>query len=150
MELVHERGFANASIAGDEHELCCAVSNDSIKGGEQRRDLVLPAVKLLRRHETVRHVAGAEWEWFYAAMGLPFRQALPQIDHKTRGGLVAVLRILGEEHHHNRGERFRDARDPLVRRRRLAGNVAMHPLHRIGGGEGQFACQHFVKGDPSE
>ena len=36
---------------------------------------------------------------------------------------------------------------PLVGRRRLPGNVAVHPLHRIGGGEGKFAGQHLVEGD---
>ena len=72
---------------------------------------------------------------------------LPQIDRETGGGLVAVLGILGEELHHDRRERRRDARDPLVGRRRLPGDVAMHPFHRIGGGEGQFAGQHLVEGD---
>ena len=81
-------------------------------------------------------------------MGLPFREALPQIDRETRGGLVAVFGVLGEELHHDRRERPRDARDPLVRRRRLAGNVAVHPFHRVGGGERQFACKHLVEGDP--
>ena len=81
-------------------------------------------------------------------MQLPFRQALPQIDRETRGGLVAILGILGEELHHDRRQRRRDARDPLVGRRRLAGDVAVHPFHRIGGGEGQFAREHLVEGDP--
>ena len=97
--------------------------------------------------QTVRHVASAERERLDAAMRLPFRQALAQIDRETRGGLVAVLGGLGEELHHDRRERPRDVRDPLVGRRRLAGDVAVHPFHRIGGGEGQFAGEHLVEGD---
>jgi hypothetical protein len=80
-------------------------------------------------------------------MRLPFRQALPKIDRETRRSLVAVLGILGEKLHHDRRERRRDARDPLVGRLWVAGNVAVHPFHRVGGGEGQFARQHLVEGD---
>src|ERR1700722_5837973 len=141
VEFVHQRRFADAGIAGDEHELGPAVRHDPIEGAEQRLDLVLPAVKLLRRHETVRDIVSTERERLYAAMRLPFREALPQIDRETRGGLVAVLGILGEKLHHYR-------RDPLARRRRLAGNVAVHPFHRVGSVERQFARQHLVEGDP--
>jgi hypothetical protein len=80
-------------------------------------------------------------------MGFPFSQALAQIGRETRGGLVALFGILGEKLHHDRRERRRDARDPLVGRLWVAGNVAVHPFHRVGGGEGQFARQHFVEGD---
>ena len=80
-------------------------------------------------------------------MRLPVRQALAQIGRETRGGLIPVLGILGEKLHHNRRDRPRDARDPLIGRRRLAGNVAVHPFHRVGGGERQFARQHLVEGD---
>ncbi len=78
---------------------------------------------------------------------LPFRQAAPEIGLDARGGLVALLGSLGEKLHHNRRERPRDARDPLVGRHRLPRDVAVHPLHRIGGGEGQLARQHLVEGD---
>ena len=57
-------------------------------------------------------------------------EAPPQIGLDTRGGLIAFLGGLGEQLHHDRRERPRDARDPLVRRRRLPGDVAVHPLHR--------------------
>jgi hypothetical protein len=49
LKLVHQRGFANAGIAGDEHELRCAIRHDPVESAEQHLDLVLPAVKLLRR-----------------------------------------------------------------------------------------------------
>ena len=81
---------------------------------------------------------------------LPFRQATPQIARETGGGLVALLGGLGEQLHHDRRERPRDARDPLVGRHRLPGDVAMHPFHRIGRGERQCPGQHFVKVMPRE
>ncbi len=36
---------------------------------------------------------------------------------------------------------------PLGGRHRLSGDVAVHPLHRIGGREGQRAGQHLVERD---
>ena len=109
--------------------------HDPVEGREQGVDLALPAVELLRDQQPVRHVVSAERERVDAAMRLPFRQAAPEIGLDARGGLVALLGGLGQQLHHDRRERRRDARDPLVGRRRLPGDVAMHPLHRIGGGE---------------
>jgi hypothetical protein len=54
----------------------------------------------------------------------------------TGGSLVALIQGLGEEFHHHYRERPRNICDPLVGRRRLPGNMAVHPLHGIGGGEG--------------
>ena len=48
VEFVHQRRFADAGIAGDEHELGCAIRHDPVESAEQRLDLVLPAVELLR------------------------------------------------------------------------------------------------------
>ena len=109
---------------------------------------MLPAVELLRNEQSVRHVVSAGQERLDAAVPPPLRQALPEIGRKTCGGLVAVLGILGEELHHDRRKRPRDARDPFAGRCRLSGDVAVHPFHRVGGGEGQFARQHLVEGDP--
>ena len=36
---------------------------------------------------------------------------------------------------------------PLIGRNRLPGNMAVHPFHRIGSGEGQRPRQHLVEGD---
>ena len=68
MEFVHERGLADAGIAGDEHELGCAIRDDPVEGAKQRPDLMLPAVELLRDQQTVRHVVSAERERLYATM----------------------------------------------------------------------------------
>ena len=145
VQLVHHRGLADAGIAGDQHQLRRAVGHDPVEGGEQRFDLALAAVERLRDQQPVRHVVRAERERLDAAVRLPFRQAPPQIDREARGGLVAVLGGLGEQLHHDRRERPRDARDPLVGRRRLPGDVAVHPFHRIGGGEGQRPREHLVE-----
>ena len=117
------------------------------KDSKQRLDLALPAVELLRDQQPVRHIVSAERERVDAAMRLPFRQAAPQIGRDAGGGLVALLGGLGEELHDDSRERRRDVRDPLARRRRLPGDMAVHPLHRIGSREGQRSRQHLVEGD---
>ena len=81
---------------------------------------------------------------------LPFRQAAPEVGLDARGGLVALLGGLGEQLHHDRRERRGDLARPLAGRRRLPGDVAVDPFHRIGGREGQRAGQHLVKVTPSE
>ena len=68
----------------------------------------------------------------------PFGQAAPQIALDAGGGLVALLGGLGEQLHDDRRDRRRDVRHPLAGRHRLSGDVAVHPLHRIGRGEGQL------------
>jgi hypothetical protein len=61
--------------------------------------------------------------------------------------LVALFGGLGEELHHNRRERLRNASDVFARRHCLPRDMAVDPLHRISGREGQLPRQHFVKGD---
>ncbi len=147
MQLVHDRGFADAGISGDEHQFERARGHDTVKGREQRVDLATPAVKLLRDQQPVRYVVSAERERVDTVVRLQFRQAAPEIGFDTRGGLVAILCCLGYELHHNSRERRRDANDPLVGRHRLPRDMAVHPLHRIDSGEGQRPCQHLVEGD---
>jgi len=45
------------------------------------------------------HIARAERERINATMRLPFRQAAPKIGFQAGGGLVPLLRVLGEEFH---------------------------------------------------
>ena len=141
--LVDHRGLADSRIAGHEHEFRRAVRYDPVERSEQSVDLALPAIELLRDQQPVRYVATAEREGFDPAMRLPLLQAVPEIGLDTRGGLVARLGSLGEEFHHNSRERPRDARDPLAGRRRLPRDMAVHPLHRIGGGEGELSPSTF-------
>ncbi len=146
VQLVHHGGLADPGIAGHEHELRRAMGHDPVEGREQRADLALPPVQPLRDHEPVRYVVRAHRERVDAAMRRPFRQAPAEIGFDARGGLVSVLGGLGQQLHHDR--RYRSGnRGALARRRRLPGNVAMDPPHRIGGGEGQRPREHLVESD---
>src|SRR3979411_1290384 len=56
MQLVCHRGFANPGIAGHEHELRDSMVHVSHEGSEQRVDLALAPVKLLRDEQTIWRV----------------------------------------------------------------------------------------------
>jgi len=65
----------------------------------------------------------------------------------TGGRLVALLGRLGEELHHDGGERRRNCRRPFGRRRRLPRDVAVHPFHRVGSAERQNSGEHSIERD---
>src|ERR1700676_2754144 len=48
VQFVHHRGLADTGITGHEHQLRGAVGHDTVEGSEQRVNLALSAVKLLR------------------------------------------------------------------------------------------------------
>src|SRR5882724_2192327 len=54
VQLIDERGFSDAGISGHEHELRRALIDHPIERREQRPDLRLASVQLLRNHEPVR------------------------------------------------------------------------------------------------
>ena len=71
MQLVDHRGFADAGIAGHQHELRRALRHDPIKGREQGGDLALSSVKLFRDQQSVRSVVRAQRKWIDATVRLP-------------------------------------------------------------------------------
>ena len=60
VQLVDDRGFADAGIARDQNQLRRAALDHAIEGGEQGLDLALSPVQLLRDHEPGGRVAFAE------------------------------------------------------------------------------------------
>src|ERR1700722_2198494 len=145
VQLIDDSGLADAGIAGHQHEFRCAGRDNPVEGREQRVDLALAAVELLRNQQPVRYVAVAEREGFDPAMRLPLRKTDPQIGLDASGGLVALLGGLGEKLHHDCRERPRDIYNPLMRRHRLPRDMAVYPPHRIVGREWEVPRQHFVE-----
>ena len=74
------------------------------------------------------------------------RQRRRSLLHAGRG-LIAVLRRLGEQLQDDRRDRAGDLLAALGGRHRLSGDVAVHPLHRLGRREGETAGEHFVQRD---
>ena len=128
VQLVDDRGLADAGIAGDQHQLRRAARDDAIEGGEQGLDLALSPVELLGDQEPVGRVVFAEREGLDAAVELPFGKAAPQIALDAGGGLVALLGRLGEQLHDDRGDGGRDAFQPLRGRRPAAARCGSAPI----------------------
>src|SRR6202051_1223238 len=70
VQFIDHRGLTNTGISGHQHKLQGAGRYHPIEGSDQRIDLALPAVELLRDQQPVRYVATAEREGFDPAMRL--------------------------------------------------------------------------------
>src|ERR1700756_2649171 len=90
MKLIHDGGFANTRVPGDEHQLRHAVSYDAVEGSEQNTDLTRTSVQLLGNPQLVWDVVCAKREFFNPAT-LPFGQATPKITLSAGGCLVSFL-----------------------------------------------------------
>src|ERR1700730_8977727 len=101
VQLVHHRGLANTGIAGYEHQLRGAVGHDTVEGSEQRVNLALSAIQLLRDQQLVRYIVSAELERLDAAVRLPFLQAAPEIAGNASGGLIPLLGCLRQQLQHD-------------------------------------------------
>ena len=147
VQLVDHGGLADAGIAGHEHHLGRALRDDAVERRQQDVDLALAPVELLGDEQPVRRVLGAERKRLDLTGGLQVREAPPQIECEPDGRLVAVLGGLGHELQHDGGELGRHRAHSLARRNRSPRDVAVHPLHRIAGGEGEGSGEHFEEGD---
>ena len=72
MQLVYHRGLADARVTQYEDQFSYAANDDAIEGSQQRLNLALPAVKLLRDQQPVRYIVSAEREQIDVAVRLPF------------------------------------------------------------------------------
>ena len=88
VQLIDDRGFADAGIAGDQHQLRRAALDDAVEGGEQGLDLARSPIEFLGDHEPVGRVVSAEREVVDAALSLPLGQAAPEValDARRRSG----------------------------------------------------------------
>ena len=117
-----------------------------VEGREPAVDLALPPVQLFWDQQLFGCVVLTQREWIDETMRLPFCQTQAKISLQTGSGLVALLGIFGEEFHGDSRKRLGD-RSALTWRRRLACDVAVDPLQRIGRGKWQSAGRHLVHGD---
>ena len=137
VQLIDDRGLADAGIAGDQHQLRPAAGHDAVEGGEQGLDLALSPVQFLGNQKPVGRVLLAQREGVDPALSLPCSKAAPEVALQAGRGLVALLGGLGEQLQDEGGERGRDSRHPLARRHRLSGDMAVDPLHGISRGKRQ-------------
>jgi hypothetical protein len=79
MQFIDDRGFTDAGISGDQHQLRGFALDDAVEGGEQGIDLTYPSVQLLGYQQAVRRVVFAERKWVDAPLTLPFGKTVPKI-----------------------------------------------------------------------
>src|SRR5262249_115735 len=97
VDLVHQRRLAGAGIAGDEHQLGRAPTS-ALECGEQRRDLLLPAVELLGDAQVRAPVREAECKRRDPPPRFgPLSQAGFEVDPEPASALVALLWRLGQK-----------------------------------------------------
>ena len=104
-------------------------------------------VELFGNHEPIGRVAFAEWKVINPTPRLPSGPAAAEVALEAGGGLIAVFGSLREQLHDNRRNGAGNFLQPLGRRGRPPGEVAVHPFHRLRGCKRQNTSKHLVEGD---
>ena len=122
--------------------------HDTVEGGEQCVNLALSTVQLFRNQQPVWNVVFAKREIVDVAPRSPTRQdnAEGRAPGPTRSG-IAPQQSLASSFIMMAESIARNALAPLVGRNGLSCDMAVHPFHRIGSGEGETPGQHLVKRD---
>ena len=132
VEFVHDRGFADAGISGDENELRRAGGDDPMEGRERARRPRASARKV-SPGSAIGPTASccAQRKWIDATARLPLAQATTQVSLDTRGGLVTLLCGLREKLHHDLTKAPREFRSP-ARQAAMACLAMWQCTHSIG------------------
>src|ERR1700675_1427030 len=105
MKFIDDRGFADAGISGDQHQLRRAVVDYAIEAGEQGLCLARPSVQLLGKQQPIGRVVLAKRKGVDASFTLPFGKTVPKITLDASCGLVALLGGLREQLYDDFGDR---------------------------------------------
>ncbi len=146
VQLIDQRGLADARSAGDEHELPGAGARAG-KGRVQRPHLLIAAVERGRDLEALGVIVLSQGKAPDLAAGLELAQALLQVVGAAASALVALLGHLGHELGDDVRDRGRDGGIEVVGRRGLAREVTVHELDGIVGGEREATGAELVEGD---
>src|SRR5215470_7992704 len=90
LQLVDDRGLADAGISRHQDQFRTGAFYDAIKGGKQGPDLALPPVKFLGDQQPVGRVAFGEWKVVNPALRPPFDLAAAKVAFETSSSLIAV------------------------------------------------------------
>src|SRR6478672_82462 len=97
MQFVDDRGFADAGISGDQHQLHRAGVDYAVKAGEQGLYLARPSVQLFGKRQPIGRVVFAKRKGVDAPFTLPFGKTAPKITLDASWSLVAFLGGLREQ-----------------------------------------------------
>ncbi|MNS57702.1 hypothetical protein D3C72_905980 [compost metagenome] len=143
--VVDQCRLADAGGARDRHERGDGVGGRA-EGLEDRAGLGVAVMQALG-HAKLRHdVALSELEGRDLTGVAPAPLALAEIAQETLGALVAVLGVFGHELEHDAAEHGRHRGVDGLQGRGGLGDVAVHPLDRVGGLERQLPGEQAVEG----
>jgi hypothetical protein len=130
VNFLHHGRLADARVASDEQHLARALRHPP-KRRQERLDVLLAAVQGLRELQGRGYVVRANAEVRDDAVALELLAARVEVGGQPVAALVAKLRSLLEELHHDRGDRCGDRGVELARATRHAREVRVHELHRV-------------------
>src|SRR5215471_17711001 len=99
MELIDNRGLANAGVSRNEHQLRSAAGYHPLEGGQQGVDFGCSSVQFLGNQQPVRRVVFTKQKFVDAVLPFPLSKAATKITLRAGCRLIALLRSLGEQLH---------------------------------------------------
>ena len=103
VNFTDQGGFADTSGSRDQHHLGRSLA-DSLQGGFQSCDFILPAVKPRGDLQFFRHFMATQWKVGQAPLIFELLHTCQQIGCQTRVTLVARLGTLGHQFHNQAGK----------------------------------------------
>src|SRR5258708_32491090 len=128
MQFMDDRGFADAGISRDQHQLPPAAVDHAIEANEQGLYLARPSVQLLGKQQSIGRVVFAKRKGVDAPSKLLFGKTVPKITLDAGCRLVAFLGGLCEQLHDDFGYRSRDILRPFTGRQRLSAVNGREPV----------------------
>ncbi len=130
VQLVDQRGLADARVPGDEHEFGSA-GGHSLERRPQLSGLGFAPIEPLGQHEPKGHVLRTESSVRHGARLVPLGGEARQIGAEAVRALITLLRRLGEQAHYKLSHRFRNAWAAQARWVCQPRNVAVNQLQRV-------------------
>ena len=96
VQLVHDRGFADARISGHKHQFWPTQRRDPVEGCEQCVNFALSTIQLFGNHQPVWKILFAKREFVDVALHLPLVKATPKVTLQARRGLISLLGSFGQ------------------------------------------------------
>jgi hypothetical protein len=145
VQLIDERGLADAGRAGDEEQLRAASHGARVRGGQHLHIRDAP-IQPLGQAKLVRPVRRAQREGVQRRSGLELVLALLQVGDEAPGALVAGRGVLGQQLEHDGRHRLRHRGQLLARGGRHPRHVRVEQLQRRLRLEGVVVGQQLEEG----
>ncbi len=145
MQFTDHRRFADAGIAGYQHQCRRACLHHIGEGIDQRLHFVFAAVEFFRNQQALAGALLVQRERLDLPHTAPVIEATAQVMLDTGCALIAFLGRFRQQFHDQSREHRRHRRHPFTHGHWQPRDMAMHPLRRVICTERQRAGEHLVK-----